>query len=240
MTVEPSGKTPRPYRSPRRAKAAADTRATILATAMRLFLERGYGRVTVADIAREAATAVPTVYASTGGKAAILALLIEDAIRDPIVDETFAAIRECRVPREVIRVTAHGVRVDNERHHDLIQVMLAAAAIDETATDTLVRSNRIYRRSLAKTADRLRELHALKPGLNVDRATDALWFYLGHQAWLLLVAERRWSWDEAEEWLAEQASTALLDAGAAGVQDGPGLRPSARSGGAAPGRRYRT
>ena len=31
------------YQSSRRARAAADTRATILATAMRLFLERGYG-----------------------------------------------------------------------------------------------------------------------------------------------------------------------------------------------------
>jgi AcrR family transcriptional regulator len=213
MDAEPSGRAQRPYRSPRRAQAAADTRAAILATAMRLFLERGYGRVTVGDIAREASTAVPTVYASTGGKSAILATLIDEAMRDPIVDATFAAIRESRTPHEVIRVTAHGVRMDNERYHDMIQVMVAAATIDETATATLVRSDRIYRESLAKAADRLQELHALKPGIDVRRATDILWFFLGHRAWHLFVVERRWSWDDAERWLGEQASTALLDPG---------------------------
>jgi AcrR family transcriptional regulator len=207
----PAGNAGRPYQSPRRARAAAETRATILAAAMRLFLERGYGRVTIADIARAAATAVPTVYASTGGKSAILATLIDRAERDPVVEATFAAIRDSRTPREAVRVTAHGVRVDNERYHDLIRVMVTAATQDDTATATLVESDRRYRQALARTADRLRELGALKPGMTLDRATDILWFYLGHQAWHLLVADRGWSWDDAEGWLAEQVSTALLD-----------------------------
>ncbi|WP_107081678.1 helix-turn-helix domain-containing protein [Streptomyces sp. SBT349] len=40
--------------------------------ATRLFVDHGSANVTVADIAREAGTAVPTVYASTGGKGAVL------------------------------------------------------------------------------------------------------------------------------------------------------------------------
>jgi AcrR family transcriptional regulator len=207
----PSGKPARSYQSPRRAQAAADTRATILATAMRLFLERGYGGVTVGDIARDAAIAVPTVYASTGGKAAILATLIDQAERDPIVEQTLAAIRETRDSHEVVRITAHGTRVDNQRYHDIIQVMVAAATLDQTATATLVESDRRYRQALAQTAHRLQDLHALKPGLTLDQATAILWFYLGHQAWHLLVADRQWSWDDAEAWLGEQASTALLE-----------------------------
>jgi hypothetical protein len=47
--------------------------------------------------------------------------------------------------------------------------------------------------------------------MTLDRATDILWFYLGHEAWHLLVADRGWSWDDAEGWLAGQVSTALLD-----------------------------
>ena len=210
-SLAPSGRAGRTYRSPRRARAAADTRATILATAMRLFLERGYGGVTVSDIAREAAIAVPTVYASTGGKSAILATLIDQAERDPVVEATFAAIRGSPTPLDAIRATAHGVRVDNQRYHDLIQVMVTAATLDETATATLVESDRRYRQALARTADRLAELGALKPGLTLDQATDVLWFYLGHHAWRVLVADRRWSWDDAEAWLGEQASAALLD-----------------------------
>jgi AcrR family transcriptional regulator len=199
----------RSYRSPRRDQAAADTRAAILSAATRLFIERGYGRVTVADIASEAAIAVPTVYASTGGKAAILAKLVHDAERDPIVGESLEAIRASQSPDEVIRATAHGTRMDNERYHDLIQVMVSAGATDETARATVHSSDRLYWKTLEKTAMRLEELHALMDGLTVERATDVLWFYFGHRSWHVL-NERKWSWSEAEQWLAEQASQALV------------------------------
>jgi AcrR family transcriptional regulator len=178
---------------------------------MRLFLERGYGRVTVNDIARAAGTAVPTVYASTGGKSAILGTLIDRAIQDPIVDTTLCSVRGSRVARDVIQVTAGGCRADNQRYHDLIHVTITAAAVDETAAAVLARSNEVYLETLAVTTDRLRELAALRPGLTRQRATDMLWFYFGHRAWHLCVSERRWSWDEAERWLADQAAAALLD-----------------------------
>jgi AcrR family transcriptional regulator len=200
----------RAYQSPRRARAAAETRAVILAAAMRLFLSRGYAGVTVADIAREAAVAVPTVYASAGGKSAILATLIDETMRDPAGAATLAAIRQCQTPDEAIAVTAHGVRMENERYHDVIQVMVAAATLDETATATLTESDRRVRQALGRTSRRLRELSALRPGLTLGKATDVLWFYLGHQAWHVLTADQEWSWDEAERWLREQASGALL------------------------------
>jgi Bacterial regulatory proteins, tetR family len=66
--------------TPHDAEVRVGTRATILATATRLFLAHGYGRVTVNDIAQEAHLAVPTVYASTGGKSAILSTLIEEGM----------------------------------------------------------------------------------------------------------------------------------------------------------------
>ena len=211
--ARPAREAGRPYQSPRRARAAAETRAAILAAAMRLFLSRGYGAVTVADIAREAAVAVPTVYASAGGKSAILATLIDETMRDPVGAATLAAVRQCQTPPEVIAVTVHGVRVENERYHDVIQVMVAAATLDETATATLTGSDRRVRRALAQTSRRLRDLRALKPGMTPGTATGILWFYLGHQAWHLLVAGQQWSWDDAERWLGEQAATALLDPG---------------------------
>ena len=43
-------------------------------------------------------------------------------------------------------------------------------------------------------------------------ATDILWFYLGREAWHVLVAERQWSWDTAEQWLTARASEALIEA----------------------------
>jgi len=200
----------RTYHSARRAEAAGDTRARILDAAMRLFVEKGYGKVTVNDIAREARVAVPTVYTSAGGKTAILATIIDEAVRDPVVDATLAAVREALEPREVISLIAKGTRVDNERYHDIIQVNRTASVVDENAAEILARSNRAYRDALTEALPRLREMDALQAHFTDERATDLLWFYFGHQSWHTLVAELGWTWDEAEEWLRERAGAALL------------------------------
>ena len=60
------------YRSERRQEQAEATRQAILDAARALFIERGYARTTVADIAAAARVAVPTVYVSVGTKPAIL------------------------------------------------------------------------------------------------------------------------------------------------------------------------
>jgi len=210
-----SSETPegRPYRSARRAEAAEDTRARILDAAMRLFVGKGYGNVTVNDIAREAAVAVPTVYASAGGKTAILATIIDEAVRDPVVDATLAGVRRAGDAREAIRVLVHGVRLDNERYHDIIRVNRTAAAVDENAMEILVRSDRIYRQALADVLPRLRELAPLRDDLTDQHAADLLWFYLGHQSWLTFVVELGWTWDEVEKWLRTRVETAVLKPG---------------------------
>lgn len=59
----------RTYSSPHRVLAAAQTRSWIIEHAGVLFAERGYGRVTIADIAAAARVAAKTVFASAGSKA---------------------------------------------------------------------------------------------------------------------------------------------------------------------------
>jgi AcrR family transcriptional regulator len=178
---------------------------------MRLFLERGYGKVTVADVAAEASVASPTVYSSTGGKAAILATLIEESMSDPVVEETLSAVAKSDSGEEILRITAHGVRVDNERYHDIVQVMKEAAAVDADAAEVLARSDAGYREALGQIARRLRKLKALRREMTEALAIDILWFFLGHEAWHLLVTDRQWSWDKAERWLRNQAAVALLN-----------------------------
>lgn len=200
----------RPYRNDRRARAAAATRTTILDTALRLFVEHGYAKVTISDIAREAGTAVPTVYASTGGKSAILTVLINRGVDDPVVERTLDAVRTAPDARAAVAAMAHGVRLDNERHLDVVRVMMTAAAVERHVEETLTQVAAAYRQALSVLTERLAELGALRPGLSRERATDMLWFLLGLPSWRLFVAERGWSWDETEQWLAQQASAALI------------------------------
>ncbi|MGC4940341.1 TetR/AcrR family transcriptional regulator [Kribbella sp. DT2] len=200
----------RSYHAPLRAKAASETRAVILAAATRLFVEHGYANVTVPQIAQLAGTAVPTVYASTGGKGAILTNLIEDGLQRGTADEAIALLRRTDQPTEVIAAAAHGTRVDNERDHGIIRVVVGAAHTDKHAAGALVRVNEGYRGALEAVVERLGELEALRSDLTSDRATDVLWYYLGHHSWHELVVAQGWSWDVTEEWLTNQLRAAVL------------------------------
>src|SRR5436190_14618390 len=67
----------RKYSSTVRDEQAARTRARILDAASELFLERGYARTTMQDIADLAGVARDTVHASFGSKARVLTALID-------------------------------------------------------------------------------------------------------------------------------------------------------------------
>lgn len=65
-------KVKRPYRSQRRREQARDTRRRIIGAAHDLFVSEGYGRTTIAEVARAAGVAVETVYAAYGNKPTLL------------------------------------------------------------------------------------------------------------------------------------------------------------------------
>ena len=67
----------RKYSSVHREALAEKTRDQILEGARRLFRDQGFGPTTMAQIAREAGVAGPTVYAIYGSKRAILMKLLD-------------------------------------------------------------------------------------------------------------------------------------------------------------------
>ena len=70
----------RTYRSTRRALQAQQTRAAVLAACGALFAERGWAATGVRDIASEAGVSVETVYATLGGKVALLTAALDGAV----------------------------------------------------------------------------------------------------------------------------------------------------------------
>jgi AcrR family transcriptional regulator len=62
----------RPYRSTRRREQASQTRQRIIRAAHELFINQGYGRTTIAQIAGTAGVAVETVYATYRNKPTLL------------------------------------------------------------------------------------------------------------------------------------------------------------------------
>jgi AcrR family transcriptional regulator len=200
----------RPYHSPRRALTAAATRRDIIDAARRLFLDRGYAQVTVADIAREAGTAVKTVYASAGGKAEVLSEIVQSAVATSGARETLEQVRETTDGASALAVLAHGTRLGNEAYREPIAIMYSALPVHESAEAFWEETTSSYREALRDVAEHLDRMGALREGIGVGRCADRLWFCFGLGAWRTLVDDCGWSWDEAEAELVSMATKALL------------------------------
>jgi AcrR family transcriptional regulator len=197
------------YNSPRRQQAAAATREAIIEAALELFACQGYARTTVAQIAEAARVAANTVYTSVGGKPQLLAAITESGTGDPDVAETLTAVARTSDPAEVIRLTATGTRQVNERRAKAVAVLLDSAQADPAAAEMLQVTVRYYRETLGTLAGRLEDLGAVQsPDLN--RAADIFWYLFGWTSWRTLITDLGWSWDDAEQWLAQRGIDALL------------------------------
>jgi AcrR family transcriptional regulator len=200
------------YRSVRREADAAATRRDILVAARELFATRGYARVTVADIAGRARTAVKTVYASAGTKGDILNELLAEAVHTSGAEETLAAILETDDLESAMRHLARGTRRGQERHRETLDILFSSMASHEVAEDIWRQATEYYRETLRRIAQHLHARGLLAPGLDVGAAADRLWFCFGLTAWRTLVKDCEWTYDEAERWLCGQAVGMLGDA----------------------------
>jgi AcrR family transcriptional regulator len=221
------------YNSPRREDSAAETRAEILARARELFLARGYGATTVPEIARLARVAPQTVYASTGGKAAMFAELLRPAINDPTAAAAGVAARSADDPGRVLALCARAARHGQERYWDLIYKLMRQPPDDALAQQAIANVTAKCLEALTSIARRLGELDGLRPGISVADAVDVLWFHFGQNAWCSLVGDRGWTFDRAERWLLHAAGRELLtESYTAGLTDAPA--PPLGSGGRRP------
>lgn len=188
----------RAYISPLREQAAAQTRALILRRATELFADRGYGRVTVADIAAAAGVASKTVFASVGSKGDILDRIVEEGVAASRYEQAMEQVMAQRTPEAVIEGLARGTRLGNEGQFTVHEAIRKALPSHEHGEALWERATADYRDALHAAA---RHLHTLAPPPRypVDETADLLWFWFGPNGWRTLVVENGWSWDRAEE-----------------------------------------
>jgi AcrR family transcriptional regulator len=181
-----------------------------LSRARDLFLTRGYAATTVPEIARAARVATQTVYASTGGKAAMFAELLQPAINDPTAAQAMTAARQATDPGQVLALCATAARHGQERYWDVVYGLIRRPPDDELAQQATANVAAKCMEALAVIAQRLDQLGGLRPGISPGRGADMLWFYFGPNAWYSLVGDRGWTFDQAEQWLLEAARRDLL------------------------------
>ena len=210
-------KVKRPYVSDHRRDLAQRTREKILASARELFREKGYGETTIQAIAKHAAVAVPTVYATFGGKRAILLQLLDSI--EVLADQSslLALLAEhAREPRAQLRalVDFH-VRLFMQGA-DMIRIaQLSGEADPDIAALWAVGSARRLE-TCRKLVANLAPQQALKENLNEDRAIDILWALTSPEFYTLFVRDRQWSPEALSHWLYAVAQEQLLASGKTG------------------------
>ncbi|MGX1267443.1 TetR/AcrR family transcriptional regulator [Streptomyces phaeoluteigriseus] len=198
----------RSYVSPLREQAAARTREQILERATELFADRGYGLVTVADIASAAGVSPKTVFASVGSKGDILDRIVDQGVATSGHERAVRHLLDLRTPEAVLDTLARGTRVGNEARFPVHEAIHKALPVHENGAALWERATAAYRDALTTAAH---HLHTLRPApLCAEQETaDALWFWFGPSGWRSLVVDNGWPWDRAEEFLRRTATATL-------------------------------
>ncbi len=202
--------TGRRYHSPRRIQQAEATRRAILQAARKLFAEHGYCATTLQAIAQEATAAVPTLYAVFGSKPAILSALVKSTGADADIRALAQGAFSEPDPVQQLHLAAKVMRSILERDADIIDLLWQAGDGDPDLAAAWRQSHHQRLARLGELMGVLVSKEALKPGLEIETATEILWSLSSPEVYRLLVRERGWTPQRYEDWLADTAITLLL------------------------------
>ena len=207
-------KPPRKYDSTRRQEQARQTRLSVVRAAQRLFIEQGYGRTTMADIAGSAGVSVETVYAAFGNKATILHRAWDVTIGGDDEDVVFherPEIQEIRnEPDLAKRFMLHAAMstATARRMVPFLRALQGAAGTEPAAAEMLAE---IGRQRLAGMTVMARDAAATgQLAVSEEECRDVIWAYTDGMMWHQLVVERGWSDEDFAEWLGRAWVAALV------------------------------
>jgi AcrR family transcriptional regulator len=216
VNERPGPTTTRAYRSTLRDEGALETRRRILAAAHALFLEQGYARTSITDLATRAGVARPTVLSVFGSKAALLQSVVDVAMAGtdapvPVAQQPwFRPVWSATTTPEMLDAYAHACRLIGRRSAGVIELVRRASdeGDDLAALWDRLQANR--RHGAGTIAAQARRLGGMRAGLSVRRAGDELFVLNDSGHYLTLVTERGWSEAAYVRWLASAMRHTLL------------------------------
>jgi AcrR family transcriptional regulator len=206
----------RAYDAEGRRARAAERREQVLATARRLFLDRGYGPTSLPTIAREAGVSVEYLHKTFEGKAGLVRAIYEQSLRgsgdvpafqrsdDAQAHEPDAHALFRRFGAFAAEVSALAIPVE--------RLMRDAAAGGDASMIALWREVRDtnYAR-MFHNARRVADRGFLGEGVTVEQAADVFWAITSSELYERLVLERGWTAERFAGFVSSSTSAALLD-----------------------------
>jgi AcrR family transcriptional regulator len=202
----------RAYRSRLREKAALLGQKAVIDAAAALFVEQGYARTTIDQIAAQAGVSRPTVFA-VGSKAQLLALARRAAVGGDAVlgnEPALAEILAERDPAELLRRFAGLASGIAQRWAPLAAVLEEAAASDPALVPLRDASRDEIHGCARQVIAALRASGWLRGDMSPKAAADVLWLLIEPGQYRRLVTERGWSHRAFIRWQATAMIRLLL------------------------------
>jgi AcrR family transcriptional regulator len=204
----------RSYDSSRRQEQARQNRLAVLRAAHDLFVQRGYGRTTIAEIAAAAGVSSEMIYAAFKSKATLLHRVWDVTIGgddDDVVFHERPEIRQLRSEPDLERrfVLQAQVLTATMRRVTPLLLALRGAAATEPAAEALLAE--IDRQRMAGLAVMAREAAATgRLAVPEQECLDLVWAMADGSLWHRLVVERGWSDEQYAEYVGRMWVAALV------------------------------
>ena len=204
----------RKYSSALRDEQAARTRRRILDAASELFLERGYARTTMKDIADLAGVARDTVHAVFGSKARVLTALIDLRL---VPDGSVASARErpdaLAVRNEVdqrkqIELFASFIAGLSTQLRPVFEILRTASAVEPEMANVFEEMDRFRMRNMQTYARWIAARGPLR--VNTRRAGEIIWALASPDVGRMLCDELGWTQKQHASWLSDTLARTLL------------------------------
>ncbi len=195
----------RSYDSTRRRAQAEETRVAVVRAARDLFVERGYGHTTMADVARAAGVSVETIHKSVGTKAVLLHRAWDITVggdeQEVVFHERPEVLAVRNEPDLARRLVLHAeLSTQTAQRIAPFQLMVQSAAGADPAAAAMLEE--MGRQRLAGIGVMAAEAAATgQLAVSEDECRDVVWSMTDGMLWHRLVNERGWSNERFAEWL---------------------------------------
>jgi AcrR family transcriptional regulator len=204
----------RKYSSPVRDEQAARTRARILDAASELFLERGYARTTMKDIADLAGVARDTVHAVFGSKARVLTALIDlRLVPDGSVDSArerpdALAVRDEVDQHKQIELFATFIAGISTQVRPVFEILRTASAVEPEMASIFEEMDRFRMNNMQIYAKWIAARGPLR--VSTKRAGEIIWTLASPDVGRMLCDDLGWTQAQHERWLSDTLIRTLL------------------------------
>jgi AcrR family transcriptional regulator len=207
----------RAYDGTARRARAAERRELVLTIARRRFLEQGYARTSLSELAKEAGVSTEYLHKTFDGKAGLVRVIYEGSLlgSGPIPapqrsDEAQAQETDGRALMHRFGAFMAEVSPLGTPLHVLIRD--AAASGDASMIALLDEIERARYERMLHNARQVEARGFLRPGVTAERAAEVFWALTASGLYESLVMKRGWSGDEFASFVGEALAGALVAA----------------------------